>query len=288
MDNETEALRASLLPQYIDSDAMYHRFLKETLSESGTLKRDKKTDITASISADEAFRDSLSYFTDPTNKKKLSDEFYDKLNSSLVPSQASLFIDVINKFWTDGFSKRFESKEILGLMQGIEHNILEYRKVKNLDLLYVLKVFNDFSDRTFDDDEIQAILKINREMLDHHLAEWLTTRTNYEELSTESIHAKRGMYLKKRLVNPYYEMNYITSYSLSFSVSEQFAQMRDNHTPTIINTKYDNISHRVLFFTPFIPNLDTNQLEFGIIPHYNELNLVFQDKIGGVEEYMLD
>ena len=99
---------------------MYRRFLEETLAESNTLTRDRKQGKTASVEFDEALHDNLLYFTDKKRKDKLSNEYYKELKKRLIPSQAIRFIEIINKFWTDGYAKRYESDEVIGLMKGIE------------------------------------------------------------------------------------------------------------------------------------------------------------------------
>ena len=46
--------------------------------------------------------------------------------------------------------------------------------------------------------------------------------------------------------------------------------------------------HRILFFSPFIPNMEVQELEFGVIPSENPLPIRYQGKHGDIHEYIID
>jgi hypothetical protein len=288
--NLNKAGKTSLLPQYENSESMYERFLDATLNESEEVYRAKKEPGTrlATIDPDENDYDNLDYFTEPINKKKLEDEFFNELAERIGKEKTELFCKLISEYWYDGRTRRIKSDPMLKLQRSIQNYLLEYRKVTSIENIQVINQISSDLEYSFEDDEINEILSLNREMTDHNLQNWLEGHANYLEMGMGDIYFRRGIYLDKEPTNPYQEWLYINSYSLSFSVTEKFVQERGNKTPIIFNTNYANLRDRILFFSPFIKGMPPFQLELGIIPHYFTLKSHHQGTYGEIEEYIVD
>lgn len=279
--------KISLLPQYEQSELMYEQFLDGVLNQSNEVFRSKKKAGIKIAVADskELISDNLEYFTNTENKKKLEEEFTFKLENSIGKEKAELFCTIIKDFWFDGRKKRLQSPEILKLKRSIQNYLLEYRKVTNVENIRVINGISPDLEYSFEDDEIQCILALNKEMLDWHIQKWLELNPDYLEMSTDKIYLRRGICLENEPAKEYKEWLYINSYSLAFTVSEKFAEKRDKKKSIILNANYSDLNDRILFFSPFIKNLHPTQLEVGIIPHYFDLEIKYKGNFGEIEEY---
>jgi len=105
----------------------------------------------------------------------------------------------------------------------------------------------------------------------------------------DDLFLRRGLVLEKpfEAAVPYTEYDFINSYSLALSAPEQFSKAKAG-IPAIVNGELALFTARVLFFSPFLPNMDVGQLEFGIIPSRQPLPLHYQGSHGAILEYILD
>ena len=280
--------KTNILPQYHQSDCMHERFLNSDLIDEKVFRTVCVRGETKSLSTDEYLMDRLEYFTH--NNAALQEEFYETLCSRLTKSSVDQFCSIIRDSWADGRSDR-RSLPVQRLMKSVENYIVGYSKVTNPEHIRVINgSFPTNINPNFDDSEINEILAVNREMLDHYLPKWMEGRPKYSELSTNGVYVRRGLALKSDLqVGEYKEWAFINSYSLAFSIGEQFSKIiPKNDVPVIVNLSFGEIRNRTLFFSPFIPGMNPKQLELGIIPHYYTLKIEYQAEIGGIKEYLLE
>jgi hypothetical protein len=108
-------------------------------------------------------------------------------------------------------------------------------------------------------------------------------------MSDDDIFFRRGLSLQAPLDRhePYREWDFINSYSIALSAPEKFAQMQDGRVAALVSGDWGLFLGRVLFFSPFVPNMDLGQLEAGVIPSERPLPIKFQGNHGGILEYIL-
>lgn len=280
--------KVSILPQYEKSIIMYERFLDASLYNKEDIQRSEKELKIARADSTEIILDKLDYFTDNKNKANLEFEFLDRLIGSIGQSKAELFCKLISEYWYDGRSKRRESKKMLRLAKSIQNYFIEYRRVINLESIRAVDKDHVSLDEKlmFEDDEISAILEINTEMLDLHLSKWLETRNDYLEISSNDIYFRRGLLMEKKPDKDYNEFWYINSYSLALTIPEKFVTWDNKKFKIVINSSFSDLRNRILFFSPFIKDMEPYQLEIGVIPHYYDVELIYQGEYGGLEEYI--
>ena len=135
--------------------------------------------------------------------------------------------------------------------------------------------------------DIAKILGLNNELFDFYLQKWISEEhPKGEQISTENIYFRKGL-INKNLEQIYSDKNYINSYTLSRTVSEQFATMTSDSNKKNINTEYGLFQDRILFFTPFIKGIEKTQIEIAVIPYIGKLEPIKQGIFGGIEEYIL-
>lgn len=286
-ENLSKAGQASLLPQYFNSSCMYERFLNATSDNEDEIDRSENVRGQVKLTdSDEIKYENLNYFID--KKSDLEDEFFEELTKQISEERASEFCKIISENWYDGRAQR-NSEPVKKLFASIKNYLLEYRKVKSEDGIMVFNQIEDDYEPNFDDDEIETILSINRQMFDGHIHKWIEGHPKHLEMGSGDIYCRRGIFLENKIMTKeFLEWNYINSYSLAFSVTEKFAQMSPNDTPAILNTNLANIRERTLFFSPFIKNMPIDQFELGIIPHWWTMRIIKQGTHGGIEEYIID
>lgn len=279
--------RVAILPQYIQSDCMFEKFLNASFDDESVFRTPCIQGETKIIVKDEFLMDRLEYFI--VNNNALQEEFCETLRKRLVKESAFKFCKIIRDFWADGRAQRLKSVPVRRLMKSVQNYLIGYRKVQKPENIRTqLSQMLERTEPNFDDDEISEILAINREMTNYHIQKWMEGHPKYDELTTNKIYIRRGLALESDFKTGEYAERYlISSYSLSFSVGEQFAKIIENRIPAIVNMSYGESLNRILFFSPFIPGMKPNQLEFGIIPHYYPLKISFQEEIGGIKEYIL-
>jgi hypothetical protein len=283
----TKPGQTSLLPQYFYSDCMFERFLDATQCEADEISRAESIKGQTKTTEDyEIEHDNLEFFVE--RKEQFEIEFLKELSKRITKIKATIFCKIISDNWYDGRAKR-NSLPVRRLFASIKNYLLEYKKVTNEDDIRVIYDVDDKIKPNFNDDDIDAILEVNRQMFDGYISQWIEGHPNYFEMGSKDIYCRRGLFLEKPLDSEeYLEWNYINSYSIAFTVTEKFSQMTDKATPAILNTNLANLRDRILFFSPFIKNMPIGQFELGIIPHWWTLRISKQGTHGGIEEYLLD
>ena len=189
--------------------------------------------------------------------------------------------------WFSGTKGR-RGPRVGGLKAAIRSYLVPLLRSAALESVVILAQ-QDLPAATFSAQDVARILQLNHELLYKHLEAWKDSHPNARRLSSDDIFLRRGLGLDKPFEDHdiYREMDFINSYSLAFSSPEKFAQMQKHKVPTIINGDLALFEERVLFFSPFIPDMEVGQLEFGVIPALKQLPLKDHGVHGGISEYQL-
>jgi hypothetical protein len=278
------AAKATLLPQYTYSQVMLNRFFDAAHTEDQDIRRAQNIPRTIkTVDENELRLDNLEYFV--KREKAMADDFIRELKNRISKKKAELFCTVIRNYWTDGY--RFKNgSEVEQLLVSIRDYLLSFITTKK-EPVQEPKPFTE--PPSFNIIEIHKILNINGEMLYQYLHEWMEGHPEYLDMAFGDVFCRRGLYLPKMLPegDDYFEYAYLNSYSLAASAPEKFAQIDEPVFPTIVSTRYENISNRILFFGPFIPEMPVFQLELGVIPSHKPQRLKYDDKHGDIYEFTL-
>lgn len=272
MKNPSAALDTSLLPQYVMSAAFMERFLIAAHINGAPIERSPNTEIVKVVDASELEVDLLKYFTE--NKESFRDEFTAELEDKLSEGAFKLFCEVLVKEWFDGMSKRKN-----GRSRRLKRSIYDYLLTLNNSETQFVQTEDLPVDiePLIDAEDIAAILTVNDQMIYRHIEAWKQSHPNSDSISDSDVFLRRGLAINGELdtSEPYREMDFINSYSIAFSAPEKFSQI-GKKTPVLVNGEITLFASRVLFFSPFIPGMDANQLEFGIIPSVMPLPIHYQ------------
>lgn len=281
------AMITSLLPQYRISAEMEMRFINAMHHDDPIIERSLNNQGIKTIDNSELSTDTFDYFI--KNKDALSNEFISELLRRVDRDEIDLFCEVVAEDWFDGMKKR---------NSGRPHNL------KSSVYSYISRVYGDSWATScvqrreplnevpplISENAIATILTVNYQLLYKHIEEWKSQHPKGDFISNDDIFIRRGVSLATPIDknNKYLELDYISSYSLAISAPEKFSQNGKNGSPAIINGELSLFNERILFFSPFIPGMDSLQLEFGIIPSEKPLEIYDQGEHGGIREYILE
>ncbi|MFW1984061.1 hypothetical protein ACG94M_12195 [Acinetobacter guillouiae] len=285
-----KGLEASILPQYSNSPAFYERFLISAHEEKGEINRslnirgEKKF-----IDEKELDLDYLNYFTEEKEKFRL--EFIRELRQRNVhEEEIKIFCEVIAQEWFDGKRLRNEGK-VLCLKRSI-YDYLSKIVNSSIDPINFVQSQKSLIDikPLISVQAIASILTVNDQMLYRYIEEWKNIHPNRDRISSDDIFLRRGLVLDNKFISDttYKEWDFLNSYSIAFSAPEKFSQMENGKIPTIVNGDLSLFENRVLFFSPFIPEMDVGQLEFGIIPSEHKQTITCQGIYSDIYEYIIN
>lgn len=243
---------------------------------------------TNQVDQNELVADALGYFD--TQKYRMRSEFSSEMKAKLGKQLADEFFDILASEWYDGKSKRNT-----GRSQRLKRSVYDYlRETTNV-------CRGDWVLRPFDLDDVEPlissaavndILDLNDQFLTQYIYEWMQQHPEGLFLSRNEVYLRRGLAVDElpMVEGGYKEWDFLNSYSIAISAPEKFAQASVRKKPVIINGDLDLFRRRVLFFSPFIPDMDGGQLEFGIIPSKAPLRIQYQGEYGkaGIHEYLLE
>lgn len=286
-----KAAQTSILPQYINSPFTTERFLESIHSPDGQIEISRKYKGAKFVDSREDSLDGLEYFK--LNKKRLEIEFYKDCKAQIGKKKTHKYFDVISNIWYDGRNSRAGSDNY-PLLKSIEQYFTDYKRIPKGDIF--VQNQPDFGNVAplFASNILDEIFKLNNRLTSFYLGEWLNQFYYRESFGINDIYIRRGIVLNEYHDNSVFlDYNYLNSYSLSLTISEQFCQLGKGR-PTIINIPFNNCLDRIFFFSPFVENLNPElaakgyeQLEFGLVPPYTKTVMNLQNEHGGVVECML-
>lgn len=245
----------------------------------GTIPRQIKGRGYNKISDEEALLRQLSFFEG--NQKKWSIDFNQRLlDEGVREARLATFIDAMTNIWTDG-KKRQEDIVMQRLKTGIYlHDRLFHANTAGK---YVINGVDGSLDPLFDPIEVETLFRVNENMLELHLAEYIQSLHGDRDGSINWLHVRRGVcmpYLPKQYLE---EAHYLSSYSLASGPAELFAQTHGRGTcngiPCIFSGPVPAIQTRVIAFTPFIENMTVDQIEFVVAPPVKAMPLIPLDPL---------
>lgn len=274
------------LPQYASSNDFMERFLDAIHVTGAEITRTPNTKGIKLVNGSELSADALSYFID--NKSTLENEFLQDLAVEIGPSKAQEFCQVIAQHWFDGRSKR-ESIPVLRLKAAIRaylHCILP-KGVAISDVVANHECPD--TNPSLTKEEVAKVLRTNDCMIYKHIEEWLRRHTDSSMMARGDVFFRRGLSLPEPFTAGalYREWDFINSYSIAISAPEQFAQMQSANVPALVSADCDYFNGRILFFSPFVPEMPPGQLEVGVIPREKPDVLRHQGQHGGIYEYLI-
>lgn len=275
-----KALKTSLLPQYRESEDVFARFLVTAhegadpeIARTEYIKRER------SVRPTELELDALDFFA--SNETNLKDEFYHDLKEEVDEAKAKRFCEILADAWSDGYTRR-KGGEVLPIRASVEV-YLKYISGR--------QPTTDTSHALFTPREICKLLELNWRMLHTAVEDWIETHPRNDEFASSSVFFRRGLVLQKLFKDDhrYKELDVISSYTLSVTLAEQFANThREDEKSAIVNADFYLFSDRLLFFSPFVPGMKSSQLEAGVIPGEKPARLKYMGIHRGVGEYLLD
>lgn len=287
MKKPHKAVTTALLPQYQGSELIKELMLEAIHCEDSEIERVDNNPRLIEVTKKELDSDALFYFYE--NREAFRDEFIDELEQCGISSEEYIsFCNVIAKEWItgrplDGVLKL--KKSILNYFQEINQGRTNFEKIirSSVDELSLIEPL--ISTKT-----LLKILSINHQMLYEHIEKWKDSHPDRDKMSSGSVFLRRGLHFNTNLdtLNPYIEKDFINSYTIALTVAERFSQENNPEFRVHIHGDLRLFENRVLFFSPFIPNMEVGELEFGIIPSEKPLPLHPQDLHGGIHEYLLD
>lgn len=139
--------------------------------------------------------------------------------------------------------------------------------------------------------QLSKLLTLNGSLLERTIDDWIEARTSSRSIASTDIFLRRDLVLASIFEDShiYVERDYISSYSLSTTVAEQFAKATTEQgaTPAILNADWAYFKERILFFAGFVPGIIAVQFEVGVSPASRPDVLTFQGVHAGVAEYLI-
>lgn len=288
-----KATQTTNLPQYINSQYSMEGFLDALHDPDGELKVSQRYRGLKFIGEKESKLDGLEYFS--LNKKRLEKEFSKECSNLIGKKKTHKYFDVISNTWYEGRSLR-TGEHNYPLLKSIEKYFTHFKRIRKDQILVRNQPDFGKTDLLFEPDVLDQIFMLNNRLTNWCFQDWISRYYPRESFGTNDIYIRRGVVLDDKDYNGaiFYDQNYLNSYSLSITVGEQFSQSGEGN-PSIFNLAYNNCLDRILFFSPFIKNLNNDlveaqyeQLELGLVPPYSKMQMTLQDKHDNVSEYILN
>ncbi|MEQ1715303.1 MAG: hypothetical protein ABL907_04855 [Hyphomicrobium sp.] len=279
VEGEAKSLKTKTLPQYMESEDMMARFLVAAHHANDTeITKTEYTKGLRSVRGSELQLDALNHFL--ADEAQNRDEFYEELKKLVGTTRADEFCHLIAQAWYDG-SKRRHGGEMLSIRASIHGYLKE---------MYGLTPTEDLSTALLTPLELAHVLQLTWRLLQTSVEDWVS-KFNKDGYTSGNVLFRRGLVLDTLFGNDhaYAEPSVLSSWSLSVTLAEQFTNtIEPDKKPAIVHADFYLFQRRVLFFSPFIPGMDSHQLEACVIPSGKTQRLHFQGVHRGVGEYLLD
>lgn len=278
------AIKTALLPQYQWFETIRRRF-HEAIHDDSDLGRSLNKKGIKEVDSEEIIYDALAYFT--KKKAAMEAEFHADLCERMDEVKVNHFCEAIANHWYNP-GKRLQSRKIAQIKSSVRSYIIWAGDDVSVANPGDASVNWDAVPSVLNVDDVTSIVTVNYRMIIRHMEAWKETHPNWHSMSSDDIFLRRGVGIDPLIdtSQSYREWDYINSYSLAFSASEKFAQMKEEKTPILINGDIHLFDGRVLFFSPFVPGMGVGQLEAGIISGKAE-RITYQGEHGGIHEYIL-
>lgn len=272
-------MEVALLPQNQYSRLLEQRFRDSLLMSDGEIVRLYSS--TCSVTQSERLSDALDYFLAPGNRAAMQDEFLDELRRTdcgIGSEAADCYVRSAL-----AFQNRSSSAELDALNGAI------YSYLSTIDAKGNWSNFPKAlpQDNLLTKSHVARILTLNSQHLTKHLDAWKTHHS--DDMSDDDIYFRRGLSLSSQLplIDGFQDRDWITSYSLAISVAEGFSAQDAPSVKAIVSAPLDLLLNRVVFFAPFLPHLNPEELELAVIPAATPIRIQEHGSFGGMREYLL-
>lgn len=279
----SDLTRYAELEKYLFDPFYEHRYVQAASHGLADIARDPGKVGNKAVSDTENLVSGYAFFD--KNKEKMREDYLDRLTSFIDEDKVQRFIKTVTTHWYDGRPSRTTSDDIWEIKKSIRNNLIE----RTSNTKFTMKDENRDVEPLFETNELGHLLHVTHQMFDHYIQDYLQSRPDYLETSSNRIYIHRGIRINELPPeDDYYEYDYINSYSLAQSVPEQFTAIAKNgQFRVMIGGCVNDFSDQILAFAPFIPGMDVQQLELCIIPGFNPLRIRYEGEYSGVHEYTL-
>lgn len=281
-------MRYIALDQNLESPRSFAR-LATHISEDEQLVRTISTPRTIKL-LDPVDREILGLEYLKKQQQALSNDFKERLIADGIDEQdVDLFIDAFAKLWTDGRATRQSSNIIQRIKKSVhDHDLHFYPSNAGRFVTYhpdpsILPLFNP--------NEVGTIFAANSNMMETFIQDYFNQVYEHpSEASINRFYARRGVALETLPGASLKELNYLSSYSISESITEQFSatcSSRDSYR-CIFSCPVPALQQRIVAFAPFIHGMTIDQLEIVIAPPIELMPLIDDGIHEGIHEYRFE
>lgn len=196
-------------------------------------------------------------------------EFRERLlDDSVRSDRVDAFLTAMSSLWVDGSNRRQGAPEMQALKASIGWHDRKY--AARYAGKFVIRPFDETIEPLFEPREIAKIFEVNSNMLENHMASYLTQLYGEREGSINQLYVRRGVCMPGKPKQFLEELHYLNSYSLASGPVELFAQTQGRKQccgmPCIFSAPIPAVQQRVVAFAPFIVDMQLDQLEFVVAP----------------------
>jgi hypothetical protein len=280
---KSELIQLATLKKYLNDPAAAERFLDAAAAGETTIPRTPNYKGIKKIDPREFSTNGYEFFA--AHHADWAADFEGRLKSVMDDSKVDKFLDSVRGLWVDGYTKRQHDPFFVALKASIrEHDRAFFRH----RTVFVEERAPADAAPFFTPDEMHVVFETATRMTDTLLEDYLESRSDAPENALSDLFVHRGIFPTQPIRDRVWvEKNYLTSYSMSVSVAEVFAQTWQSGnqpaqgTPTVVSTEYSTLSGRVIAFAPLIPGMTLGQLELLVAPPIEAFALKAIDSVPG-------
>lgn len=218
----------------------------------------------------------------------LQREYIRRVDECIGREKREAFLGAFSsKQWQDGRRAREESPGVLAVKASVKA-LFEWRGERPR----IVGDTNVAAEPLLEPEETAQLLTETWDWYDNTIQDYIEQHPGGLEMGSNDLCLHRGLVLHKPFIDgePYFEMGYINSYSMCVSVPEQFAALADGskrEIAAIVSGELYDFRYRILAFSPFIPGMQSGQLEACVIPSAKEVRVRGQGVYSGIHEYLI-
>jgi len=268
-DDELDVLMSALFrlplhPVYQASTMTFERVLDAIQGPGDAITR--SYDRYHAATNAELGSDFLGYFTEKETRQPMQAEFLDELydeHQGLGKARAQFFLDAVLDCQNQQDTVRVDM-----LKHAVRDYLCSNDDVRVAEKLDELRCSNEFSVQ-----DVAKVIRLNQQHLRKHIDGWKAARKH--DVSDDAVYFQRGFGANAPIPQQYQEPRWITSYSLSLTVSESFAKKMGRSPSYLLHAHWVDMMSRVLYFTPFLDDkIHSLEVEAAVVPFRRERPLL--------------
>ncbi|VGO11808.1 hypothetical protein PDESU_00355 [Pontiella desulfatans] len=246
------------------------------VSEAG--KGEKVVDSCEYISCE------LSFFE--RNRLTMEANFRERCLKKVPEDKFDKYITIMSGVWVKGASAT-RSREVKSLYDSV----VEFLKTREDNPCeYIRKPYRTTGEPLFTVGELTHLLITNSELINLYFSNFAEhCREQGYDISTSEFWLHRGVHLKDPFENgsQYVENRFLTSYTISVSIMEKFAQIIPDKKVALISGQLYDLKDQVFAFAPFIPGMPITQMEVVLMPSTKVITMDLVHEDGKLYDYEL-